>query len=200
MTRRGCRRPPSRGGAALQDQRALDHGPRATPDQGPGLRVRDGRAGVPASVKLSASIRSGAVSISVPSKIKNDRKHGCLLAAEWQWRKKSRFLWWPQRMGKGLVPHSIGRFFALHPRDGRRSPQARRIRPRPRFVQPGMRLGSAPLDRGTPSIARRAVAAGLDIIAVPTSEATRTRAEHLGIKLTALRGDAGTRSHGRWRR
>jgi len=56
------------------------------------------------------------------------------------------------------------------------------------FVQPGMRLGL-----GTGSTARHfvdllgeRVAAGLDIIAVPTSEATRTQAERLGIKLTTL--------------
>jgi ribose 5-phosphate isomerase A len=56
------------------------------------------------------------------------------------------------------------------------------------FVRPGMRLGL-----GTGSTARHfvdllgeRVAAGLDIIAVPTSEATRTQAEQLGIKLTTL--------------
>jgi ribose 5-phosphate isomerase A len=56
------------------------------------------------------------------------------------------------------------------------------------FVQPGMRLGL-----GTGSTARHfvdllgeRVAAGLDIIAVPTSEATRAQAERLGIKLTTL--------------
>ena len=56
------------------------------------------------------------------------------------------------------------------------------------FVQPGMRLGL-----GTGSTAKHfvdllgeRVAAGLDIIAVPTSEATRAQAERLGIKLTTL--------------
>jgi len=56
------------------------------------------------------------------------------------------------------------------------------------FVQPGMRLGL-----GTGSTAKHfvdllgeRVAAGLDIIAVPTSEATRSQAERLGIKLTTL--------------
>jgi ribose 5-phosphate isomerase A len=56
------------------------------------------------------------------------------------------------------------------------------------FVQPGMRLGL-----GTGSTARHfvdllgeRVSAGLDIIAVPTSEATRAQAERLGIKLTTL--------------
>jgi ribose 5-phosphate isomerase A len=56
------------------------------------------------------------------------------------------------------------------------------------FVQPGMRLGL-----GTGSTARHfvdllgeRVAAGLDIVAVPTSEATRSQAERLGIKLTTL--------------
>jgi ribose 5-phosphate isomerase A len=56
------------------------------------------------------------------------------------------------------------------------------------FVQPGMRLGL-----GTGSTARHfvdllgeRVSAGLDVIAVPTSEATRAQAERLGIKLTTL--------------
>jgi len=56
------------------------------------------------------------------------------------------------------------------------------------FVRPGMRLGL-----GTGSTAKHFVAllgervrAGLDVIAVPTSEATRAQAESLGIKLTTL--------------
>jgi ribose 5-phosphate isomerase A len=56
------------------------------------------------------------------------------------------------------------------------------------FVRPGMRLGL-----GTGSTAKHFVAllgervrAGLDVIAVPTSEATRAQAEDLGIPLTTL--------------
>jgi ribose 5-phosphate isomerase A len=56
------------------------------------------------------------------------------------------------------------------------------------FVKPGMRIGL-----GTGSTAKHfvallgeRVAAGLDIVAVPTSEATRAQAERLGIKLTTL--------------
>ena len=56
------------------------------------------------------------------------------------------------------------------------------------FVKPGMRLGL-----GTGSTARHfvdlvgeRVAAGLDVVAVPTSEATRMQAERLGIKLATL--------------
>ena len=56
------------------------------------------------------------------------------------------------------------------------------------FVQPGMRLGL-----GTGSTAKHfvdllgeRVATGLDVIAVPTSEATRAQARGLGIKLTTL--------------
>ena len=56
------------------------------------------------------------------------------------------------------------------------------------FVQPGMRLGL-----GTGSTARPfvellggRVRAGLDVIAVPTSEATRMQAEQCGIPLTTL--------------
>ena len=56
------------------------------------------------------------------------------------------------------------------------------------FVEPGMRLGL-----GTGSTARpfvellgARVRAGLDVIAVPTSEATRAQAEQCGIPLTTL--------------
>jgi ribose 5-phosphate isomerase A len=56
------------------------------------------------------------------------------------------------------------------------------------FVHPGMRLGL-----GTGSTAKhfvellaQRVRAGLDVIAVPTSEATRSDAERLGIALTSL--------------
>jgi ribose 5-phosphate isomerase A len=56
------------------------------------------------------------------------------------------------------------------------------------FVRPGMRLGL-----GTGSTAKHFVEllaervhAGLDVIAVPTSEATRTLAEKLGVPLTTL--------------
>jgi ribose 5-phosphate isomerase A len=56
------------------------------------------------------------------------------------------------------------------------------------FVRPGMRLGL-----GTGSTAQAFVAllaervkAGLDVVGVPTSEATRTQAAELGIKLTTL--------------
>ena len=56
------------------------------------------------------------------------------------------------------------------------------------FVKPGMRLGL-----GTGSTARpfvemlgERVRAGLDVIAVPTSEATRAQAEECGIRLTTL--------------
>ena len=56
------------------------------------------------------------------------------------------------------------------------------------FVRPGMRLGL-----GTGSTARHFVAllaervrAGLDVVAVPTSEATRGDAERLGVPLTTL--------------
>jgi ribose 5-phosphate isomerase A len=56
------------------------------------------------------------------------------------------------------------------------------------FVQPGMRLGL-----GTGSTARHLVEllgervrAGLDVIAVPTSDATASHAEQVGVKLTTL--------------
>src|SRR5499427_620959 len=56
------------------------------------------------------------------------------------------------------------------------------------FVRPGMRLGL-----GTGSTARHFVAllaervrGGLDVVGVPTSEATRADAEHQGVPLTTL--------------
>ena len=56
------------------------------------------------------------------------------------------------------------------------------------FVRPGMRLGL-----GTGSTARHfvellaeRVRAGLDVVAVPTSEATQRDAERLGVPLTSL--------------
>src|SRR6202023_4284307 len=56
------------------------------------------------------------------------------------------------------------------------------------FVRPGMRLGL-----GTGSTAKHfvdllgeRVRGGLDVVAVPTSEATRAQAERLGIALTTL--------------
>ena len=56
------------------------------------------------------------------------------------------------------------------------------------FVRPGMRLGL-----GTGSTAKHfvdflaeRVRGGLDVVAVPTSEATRAQAERLGISLTTL--------------
>lgn len=56
------------------------------------------------------------------------------------------------------------------------------------FIEPGMKLG---LGTGSTAAAfvdllGQRVAAGLDIIGVPTSEATRRQAEALGIRLTTL--------------
>ena len=70
------------------------------------------------------------------------------------------------------------------------------------FVQPGMRLGL-----GTGSTAKHfvdllgeRVAAGLDVIAVPTSEATRAQAERARHCADHARRDAGARSDDRRRR
>src|SRR6201991_2093160 len=56
------------------------------------------------------------------------------------------------------------------------------------YVRPGMRLG---LGTGSPArpfveMLGERVRAGLDVIAVPTSEATRQQAEECGIRLTTL--------------
>ena len=56
------------------------------------------------------------------------------------------------------------------------------------FVQPGMRLG---IGSGTTAklfvdLLGERVQAGLDVIGVPTSEATRAQAERLGVPLTSL--------------
>jgi ribose 5-phosphate isomerase A len=56
------------------------------------------------------------------------------------------------------------------------------------FVRPGMRvgLGTGTTARHFVDLLGEKVAAGLDIIAVPTSEATRVQAAKLGIALTTL--------------
>ena len=56
------------------------------------------------------------------------------------------------------------------------------------FVGPGMRLGLGTGSTARPFVELLAerVTAGLDVIAVPTSEATRTLAERLGVPLTTL--------------
>src|SRR5258708_38397338 len=56
------------------------------------------------------------------------------------------------------------------------------------FVRPGMRLGvgsGSPAKHFVELLAER-VRTGLDVIAVPTSEATRSDAERLGVPLTSL--------------
>ena len=56
------------------------------------------------------------------------------------------------------------------------------------FVRPGMRLGlgSGSTARHFVELLAERVLAGLDIIGVPTSEATRNDAERLGVPLTSL--------------
>jgi ribose 5-phosphate isomerase A len=56
------------------------------------------------------------------------------------------------------------------------------------FVGPGMRLGLGTGSTARPFVELLAerVTAGLDVVAVPTSEATRTLAERLGVPLTTL--------------
>jgi ribose 5-phosphate isomerase A len=56
------------------------------------------------------------------------------------------------------------------------------------FVQPGMRLGlgSGSTAKHFVDLLGERVQAGLDVIGVPTSEATRAQAERLGVPLTSL--------------
>ncbi len=56
------------------------------------------------------------------------------------------------------------------------------------FVRPGMRLGlgSGSTAKHFVELLAERVHAGLDLIAVPTSEATRAEAERLGVRLTSL--------------
>lgn len=56
------------------------------------------------------------------------------------------------------------------------------------FVRPGMRLGlgSGSTAKHFVELLAERVRAGLDVIAVPTSEATRADAERLGVPLTSL--------------
>ena len=72
---------------------------------------------------------------------------------------------------------------------GRRSSKARRRRPRRRFRAAGHAAWARHrLDRRriSSNCSPNACAAGLDVVAVPTSEATRAQAERLGITLTTL--------------
>ena len=93
---------------------------------------------------------------------------------------------WPpeaaKRLGKLLLPQ--GRHIVTSLEDLKRAASARAVE----FVQPGMRVGL-----GTGSTARHfvqllgaRVCAGLAVVAVPTSEATRADAERLGIPLSTL--------------
>src|SRR5438874_7067620 len=56
------------------------------------------------------------------------------------------------------------------------------------FVRPGMRLGLGTGSTARPFVELLAerVRAGLDVVAVPTSEETRAQAERLGVPLTTL--------------
>src|SRR5438132_3723207 len=56
------------------------------------------------------------------------------------------------------------------------------------FVRPGMRLGLGTGSTARPFVELLAerVRAGLNVVAVPTSEATRAQAERLGVPLTTL--------------
>src|SRR5882672_1176562 len=56
------------------------------------------------------------------------------------------------------------------------------------FVRPGMRLGLGTGSTAKPfvEVLAERVRAGLEVIAVPTSEATRSDAERLGVPLTSL--------------
>ena len=85
----------------------------------------------------------------------------------------------------------------------RRAPGRRGAALRPDYVEDGMRLGPRHrLDRRRISsqLLAGAVAAGLDVICVPTSEATRRPGRSLGIPLSTLDETPRARSCRRWRR
>lgn len=111
-----------------------------------------------------------------------------MLAAGRLWCKKSLRLPLVDKLGKGRSRIPLGAVLPYTPAMDvealKRAASARALD----FVQPGMRLGL-----GTGSTAKHfvdllgeRVATGLDVIAVPTSEATRAQAHGLGIKLTTL--------------
>jgi ribose 5-phosphate isomerase A len=129
-------------------------------------------------VKLSVSIKSGAVSISVPSRSKT------MVSMVWRSGR------WPvaqARAGKTVYSLSHGFCPTQPPMDTEVYKRAAAVRAL-EFVRSGMRLGL-----GTGSTAKHfvdllgeRVRAGLDIEAVPTSEATRAQAARVGIALTSL--------------
>src|ERR1043165_3310587 len=150
---------------------------------------------------LSVSIRSGAVSMSVPSRSKTTVGDG--MAERYLERGHE------ARQGALADVHADPYFPSLAAARGARYGQASHLPKKPAscrlpmnaetykreaaagaldFVEPGTRLGL-----GTGSTARpfvellgERVRAGLDVVAVPTSEATRAQAEQCGIRLTTL--------------
>src|ERR1700690_2761056 len=83
-----------------------------------------------------------------------------------------------------LNPHSNPQPVAMNADAQKRAAAARAVE----FVRPGMRLG---LGTGSPpqdfvGVIGERVRAGLDVVAVPTSQATRANAERCGIALTTL--------------
>src|SRR5580693_290504 len=80
--------------------------------------------------------------------------------------------------------HSASKRGVMNVEDYKRAAAARALE----FVRPGMRLGLGTGSTAKPFVELLAerVKAGLDVIAVPTSEATRALAERLGVALTTL--------------
>jgi ribose 5-phosphate isomerase A len=177
----------ARGAAALQDQSLLDHAAGAAADQGAGFLVRDRGQSVSGEGEVERIDQVGGRVDQRAVEVEYDGEHGFLLAGEGERRKKSSPSF-SEGLGKigGRIPLAAVLPYtrAMDVDALKRAASARALD----FVLPGMRLGL-----GTGSTARHfvdllgeRVAAGLDVIAVPTSEATRSQAQRLGIKLTTL--------------
>src|SRR5579863_1472614 len=125
-----------------------------------------------ARMRLSVEMRSGAVSIKVPSRSKTMVSMSFRVTVV-------------GRQCKALGSKSEGGYTPFMNVDAYKRAAADRAL---EFVRSGMRLGL-----GTGSTAQvfvellaPRVHAGLDVVAVPTSEATRAQAERLGIPLATL--------------
>ena len=165
-------------------------------------RTRPARTSWRARMTLRVSIRSGAVSTSVPSRSKTMVGAGMARAlaragsrgkaASAGWRNGCRSPYLPAILPPQALPamgrRPIRQTRELPPPWMPRPTNAKPPPARSTSCEPGMRLGL-----GTGSTARQfvellgeRVRAGLDVIAVPTSEATRAQAEQCGIPLTTL--------------
>ena len=149
--------------------------PGAAADHVAGRRIGDRRQAFARNTTLRVSIRSGAVSISVPSRSKTTVRAGMIFRLSWRAG---------TRLDRAYQPRSNDAHVLMDIEAQKRQAAAVAVD----GCGPGMRLGL-----GTGSTAKHfvellaeRVRAGLDVVGVPTSEATRARPQRLGVPLTTL--------------